>query len=134
MAGQTVTLRHVLTQQKPPLSCKAKYSRHSTRNDWPHLAMQSLAIWEEFNLNNLNESYGHVLDFPISDQLLVTPQADQALAGVAIDTDLDINRLISWNKTLIDPAIQFAKSHLNLSPGIMIRHKHSTADKTSISR
>jgi hypothetical protein len=110
-----------------------KANRNSTHPNWPELD-DFVTIWDDFNLNDLNESYGHVLDLAVPERLLVGPQAEQAFAGVEINKDEDINHLISWNDGLMQPTLQFAKSHHRLHPGVMLHHKSSTADKSAIAR
>ena len=129
MANHNTTLRLLLSQQKPHIRCTSTATRNSTYTNWPKLNT-SVVIWDEFNLINLNESYGHVLDFAVPDRQLVCPQADQELAGVVIENTDDINHLISWNDGLMKRTLQFAKSHLGLYPGISLRHEHSTADRS----
>lgn len=92
----------------------------------------SVTVWAEFTLKNLNESYGHVLDFAVPEQMLLGPRPDQALAGVVINRAEDINHLISWNHRLMQPTLQFAKSHLRLHPGVILHHRYSTADKSAL--
>lgn len=130
MAGQDTTLRHVLSQQKPLVPCEMTAKRNIVNKKWPELG-DSVTIWDDFNLVNLNESYGHVLDLAVPAQLLVGAQPDQALAGVVINRAEDINRLISWNDGLMRPTLQFAKSHLGLHPGVTLHHKYSAADKSA---
>lgn len=38
--------------------------KNTAKKGWPNPAV---VIWDEFNLETLNQSYGHVLDFPIPD-------------------------------------------------------------------
>jgi hypothetical protein len=83
-------------------------------------------------LNNLIESYGHVLDFALPEQMLLGPRPDQALAGVVINRAEDTNHLISWNHGLMQPTLQSAKSHLRLHPGVVLHHRYSTADKSAL--
>ncbi|KAI8633148.1 hypothetical protein F5Y19DRAFT_471407 [Xylariaceae sp. FL1651] len=128
MAGKT-TLRHVLSQQKPFIRCATTATKNTVYTKWPKLG-KSVTIWDDFNLDNLNESYGHVLDFDVPERFLVGPPLGQALAGVVINTTEDICHLISWNDGLLRPSLQLAKSHLRLYPGIVLRHRHSTADKS----
>ncbi|CAM1502363.1 Fc.00g043470.m01.CDS01 [Cosmosporella sp. VM-42] len=133
MASPPTTLRRVLSQRKPLVRCNTTATRNSTSENWPKLE-ECVKIWDDFNLSNLNESYGHVLDLPVPEQLLMAPQPGQAFAGIAINKAEDINHLISWNDGLMQPSLQFAKSHLRLYPGILLRHKYSTADKSFIAK
>jgi len=79
-------------------------------------------------LDNLNDSYGHVLDLAIPHETL---RPDQVLADVAIDGPNSIKHLIGWNEGLMKPTLQFAKSRLELHPGVVLRHNYSTADKSN---
>ncbi|KAF4971197.1 hypothetical protein FSARC_1919 [Fusarium sarcochroum] len=103
MSDDRITLRQMLSQQKPAVVCNMTSKRNTIGASWPKLD-GSVTIWEDFNLNNLNESYGHVLDFPFQRELLVHPQASESLTNVAIENDDDINHLISWNDRVMQPA------------------------------
>ncbi|KAM0548513.1 hypothetical protein ACHAPJ_009836 [Fusarium lateritium] len=129
MSGDRITLRQILSQQKPAVACNMTSKRNTIGTSWPKLK-GSVTIWEDFNFDNLNESYGHVLDFPIQQDPFVHPQVSEAFPNVAIEKDDDINHLISWNDRVMQPALRFAKSYLGLYPGIVIRHKYSTANKS----
>jgi hypothetical protein len=135
MAGQNTftTLRHVLSQEKPSVPCATELKYNSLNKGWPDLK-GLITLWDDFNLNNLNESYGHVLDLAVPEQQLMGPRPDQAFAGVVIDHPDDINHLISWNDALMQPTLQFAKSHLRLHPGVILRHKHSAVGKPGVTR
>ncbi|KID76032.1 hypothetical protein MGU_11780 [Metarhizium guizhouense ARSEF 977] len=118
----STTLRQVLTQQKPLLPCTSTSNRNTTHGSWPKLD-ESVVIWDEFNLKTLNESYGHLLDVAVPDTLLASPQANQVLAGIVVNTAEDINHLISWNHGLMEPTLRFAKSRLGLYPGLALYQK-----------
>lgn len=100
----STTLRQVLTQQKPLLPCTSTSNRNTTHGSWPKLD-ESVVIWDEFNLKTLNESYGDLLDVAVPDTLLASPQANQVLAGIVVNTAEDINHLISWNHGLMEPTL-----------------------------
>jgi hypothetical protein len=134
MAGMT-TLRCYLSQQKPPVACSMKAGRNAISYKWPKLApLNPVTIWDDFNLTNRNESYGHILDFAVPESQLLAPEPNQALAGLAINKDDDIKHLISWNDELLWPALKFAQSYLGLYPGTVIRYEYSTADKLFIAK
>ncbi|KAG6013052.1 hypothetical protein E4U54_007140 [Claviceps lovelessii] len=126
MADQRITLRHVLTQAKSPLpSIKRSYPLCNTHNrEWPKL--RNFAIWDEFNLNTLNDSYGHILNLSIPDQL--APRAEEMLSNITIATPNDMLQLINWNNEVIDGPVQFAKSKLGLQPSFMFRQRYRTVE------
>ena len=41
-----------------------------------------------------------------------------------------INNPIGWHQSVIKPTLEFAKEHLGLHPGIVLRYKHSSADNS----
>ncbi|KAG7292936.1 hypothetical protein NEMBOFW57_002981 [Staphylotrichum longicolle] len=126
----TPTLRQVLTQQKLPVPCRASAaaSRNTIGWTWPDL---EVAVWDEFNLANLNESYGHILALEVQRPY---PRADQLLQGLATNSAADVKELIGWNDGLLRPVLERAKSHLGLYPGTVLHHVHSTADQSVIAK
>ncbi len=132
MAANTTTLRQALTQNKPFVPCYMAPGRNTVappqklgNETWPTPAV---TIWNEFNLTNLNESYGHILDSPTLEARLPYDCADQVLSGISIRRDKHVKHLIGWNNFLMQPALQLAKSQLNLYPGLVLCHRHSTVD------
>lgn len=131
MADQNITLRHLLSQQKPYMPCTSTTTKNSSYENWPKLG--SVAIWGEFNLTNLNDSYGHVLDTPLparEDWLWVHGE----LAGVVIQKTTDISHMIGWNDRMMAQTVQFAQSHLGLHSGTSLRHQYSTANKSVLAK
>ncbi|KAG5929321.1 hypothetical protein E4U42_006302 [Claviceps africana] len=128
MATQSITLRQVLTQAKPRPHCTwGKSRQRNTLNEiWPDLNTNPTAIWDEFNLENLNESYGHILDLSYPDQL--SPRADEILPYITLATSSDIHDLISWNNKLMAATVPFAMSQLGLHPGVFLCQKSAVAD------
>lgn len=124
------TLRQVLTQQKLPVPCRtsAAASRNTIGWTWPDL---EVAVWDEFTLPNLNESYGHILALEAQRPF---PRADQLLQRLATNSAADVKELIGWNDGLLRPALERAKSHLGLYSGTVLHHVHSTADKSVIAK
>ena len=130
MAANTTTLRQALTQNKPFVPCDMAPGRNTAAPDPPRPSWPdpTITIWDEFNLANLNESYGHVLDTPVLEARLPFHRADQVLYGISIERERDIKHLIRWNDLLMQRALRLAKSHLELYPGHVLCHRLSTAD------
>ncbi|KAH7260588.1 hypothetical protein MRS44_009217 [Fusarium solani] len=131
MPGQSTTLRHVLTQEKPCVPCATEAGRNATYAGWPQLESSGISIWDEFNLTNLNASYGHILNVPIPEGLMDVPQADQVLAGVSLAKEEHLNYLIEGNDQILQKALRLAKSHLDLHPGIVLKHDFMAADQST---
>ncbi|RMJ14644.1 hypothetical protein CDV36_005684 [Fusarium kuroshium] len=131
MPGQSTTLRHVLTQEKPCLPCTADPGRNATYTAWPQLESSGISIWSEFNLASLNAGYGHILDVPIPEGLMEVPRAEQVLAGVSLTKEEHLNYLIEWNDQVLQKALRLAKSHLDLHPGIVVKHEFMAADQSA---
>lgn len=132
MADST-TLRHVLSQRKPVLPCQMRMGKkNSSREGWPQL-QNCVKLWDEFNLNTLNESYGHLLDVALPEQVLVDIP-EPRFEGVTIKIDTDINHLVCWNNALMLPTLQFAKEHLGLDPGVILNLRSTTANKSFIAK
>ena len=123
------TLRYVLTQQKMPVHCNMVAGRNTSNGRWPN---PEVAIWTDFNLTNLNESYSHVLDAAVPEVQLVPIQPDQALAGLEINSAKDIHHLLGWNDTLMQRTLQLAKTQLRLSPGTILQYQCATPDTSII--
>ncbi|KAG5979180.1 hypothetical protein E4U55_005471 [Claviceps digitariae] len=130
MAHQHLNLRSVLTQAKPLFfrAWPEKISSNTTNQRWPKLhEIDPIAIWDEFNLTNLNESYGHVLDISIQDGL--APNAEQCLGNMTMAEARDINHLIMWNNAIIRATVPTAQWELGLHPNVVIRHECSTVER-----
>ncbi|KAI6084608.1 hypothetical protein F4821DRAFT_279999 [Hypoxylon rubiginosum] len=132
MGSTTTTLRHILSQPKPVVPCKSKAFKNS-KGDWPELRAAGVSLWTDFNLNNLNESYGHVLDLQIPDDLS-TPKPDQTFAALEVTSPIDINHLIKWNDEMINPTVDFARKYLNLHNGVFLSTRVEAPDKSTLAR
>ncbi|KAI0116471.1 hypothetical protein GGR51DRAFT_574775 [Nemania sp. FL0031] len=125
------TLRHILTQQKPIFACKVGAGKNSKKETWPFLTNERVTIWEDFNLDNLNESYGHILDHSIPEHCLAVPSPGQVLdPDIKITKCGDINYLINWNNEVLGPALKFARERLNLHRGVFLRCQIAAPDKS----
>lgn len=132
-ASPNITLRGILSQSKPRVRRKTKSSKNS-RGDWPEFPADTIAIWDDFNLDNLNESYGHVLDLDIPEQRPAPPNPHQVLTGIEVAKPDDIKHLIKWNYEVIDATLDFARKHLNLHNSVLLRHQTSTLERSAIAR
>ncbi|EXU96876.1 hypothetical protein X797_009959 [Metarhizium robertsii] len=126
-----LTLRHVLCQQKPTILCKSKLNRNSRSLAWPEVA--AFTIWRDFNLENLNDSYGHILD---ADDLLYPLELPQVevLQGVETEVDRDIGHLIAWNDALMQQTLLVAKTRLGICQESNLTYLYSTPDKSVIAK
>ncbi|KAJ4208657.1 hypothetical protein NW767_001765 [Fusarium falciforme] len=131
MSSRLTTLRHVLTQQKRRVPCDIEPGRNSVYKGWPQLDSSGIRIWDEFVLPNLNASYGHVLDLAIPEELVVVPQSDQALGGVSLTKEEDMNYLVGWNDGVLKKTLQFAQEHLKLHRGIVLNHRVVATDSSA---
>ncbi|KAJ9130229.1 hypothetical protein NKR23_g12297 [Pleurostoma richardsiae] len=136
MAGSanTITLRRLLTQPKPEVPCKTKASKNST-GQWPTVGIDAIRLWDQFNIDILNESYGHILDLEIPvEQLAEAPRAEDVLEGMEITKPTDILHLIGWNDRVLRPTLAFAKQHLHLHTSVRLQHDVAAADNSSFAR
>ncbi|KAH7134042.1 hypothetical protein EDB81DRAFT_803005 [Dactylonectria macrodidyma] len=129
----TTTLRQALTQKKPSIQSSVTSNKNAANKDWPELSNRP-TIWDDFDLPNLKESYGHILDLEVPAYQIQVPIADLELAGVVIDKPSDVKRLVAWNDDVMKPTLDLAKSYLGLHPGIALRHARSDAEKTTLAR
>lgn len=107
-----ITLREALTQQKRQIPCAALPKKQTLYTGWP--AVEEVSIWTDFNVNNLNSSFGHVLDGPISQELLPLLQPKDLSSDVVINKTEDVLDLISWGDSLMQPTLWLAKEYLGL--------------------
>ena len=127
----TITLRRVLCQQKPRIDCDAPSSKNTKNTSWPELR-DAVTVWDDFHLANLNESYGHILDYQVPAHQLRVPRPDQVLSGVAINNLNSAKHLVVWNDGIMRPTLRFAKEYIGLHSGVDLRHRVTDADKTAI--
>ncbi|KAI1461804.1 hypothetical protein F4805DRAFT_413388 [Annulohypoxylon moriforme] len=124
------TVRNVLTQNKPPVSCNDKNRQNTSRRlDWPDI--EFIEIWHEFSLDNLNNEYSHLLDCNLGNDT-TPPQAYQELHGASINKLNDINLLIGWNGALMQATLNSSKAAFEHCKGLGLYHAYTTADKTTI--
>ncbi|KID82920.1 hypothetical protein MGU_09756 [Metarhizium guizhouense ARSEF 977] len=123
----TTSLRAILTQAKPELSCKKYPASENTIGRWPILKHHGIAEWSEFNLESLNESYGHILNREVPGGILAPdlPNNELKISGVP-----DIRRLIEWNRRVIDIAEKFTKESLGIDTGVSLLNDVTTPNKS----
>lgn len=118
------TLREALTQRKPlPVLVPRPTPTENTRG--PKSKPLEIRSWVEFNLETLDQGYGHVLDLPILD-LSLPWVAGSGLGKVPVEKDHDLCHLAEWNDALLKPALHFAKHQLGLHPGVELKYNTST--------
>ncbi len=131
----TTTLRHLLTQAKPAVPCLPTAGKNTQSNKWPMVPKPHIRLWEQFNLDTLNESYGHVLDRQVpAERLAGMPRVEHVLAGTEVTKPQDILHMVGWNDRLLRPTLAFAKEHLDLSPGVHLLHEVAAPGKPSYMR
>jgi hypothetical protein len=115
--AQTVTLREFLTQEKPSLVTSGRMRpTNSQAGVWPVLHDEyGVKPWSEFNLDVLNQSFGHILDTAVPPDGSLRARAPQEVypENAVIKKIEDIQHLILWNNELLEPALNFAR---NLEP------------------
>lgn len=79
--------------------------------------------WADFNVETLNESYGHILDLEVPmEQLAGAPRAEHVLQGIEINNPNHMMHLTGWNDRVLRPTLGFAKQHLGLHTGVHLHH------------
>uniref|UniRef100_A0A8H7K5R0 Uncharacterized protein n=1 Tax=Bionectria ochroleuca TaxID=29856 RepID=A0A8H7K5R0_BIOOC len=134
MAREATTLRRLLSQRKPDIPCLTTATKNTAKNDWVKLHKKNVTIRKEFNLDTLNASYGHVLDFPISEPLSDVPSINQTLESLTVNSDLDVNNLIGWNAMMMRATFDFARSLLGLKQGSPSSHVFTPPDKSTLAK
>ncbi|OAQ72507.1 hypothetical protein VFPPC_00464 [Pochonia chlamydosporia 170] len=132
MAGQqtTFTLRQILTQNKPLIASQTKPGRNTSNSEWPKLS--NITLWKEFTLENLNDSYGHVLNSYFTAHQ--TPPVPAELNRVVIRSDKDVRGLIGWHDRVLRQTLGFAMEFLTLHQDSNLRTQCSTPDNSFIAK
>lgn len=134
-AENMTTLRDVLTQSKPWIP-QSKMSSHHTPGRWPEFYDEgSIVLWDDFNLDTLNESYGHILEQAVPAEVLERlPDPDDVLGDVRIAKQADALRLVEWHDQLLGPTLDIAKTNLGLYPNMRLEHGVTAPDGSSTAR
>jgi hypothetical protein len=117
-----ITLRRVLTQSKPEIPCNVRVSRNTSSTSWPEIERDTITRWNDFNLETLNQSYGHILDLEFPAEQLAAPHAEHNFQGMDIKRTHDVLQLIGWNYRMLRSTVPFAKQRLELHPGVHLKH------------
>lgn len=126
------TLRSYLVQEKRPVACNTKSDNCTRDLRWKR---GRFAVWDDFNLFELNQSYGHLLDLVVDGPNWhmppTIPYAPDEVGDITINKEKDINHLIIWNAKVLSTTVRFAKRvpGFELHPGIETHHEHSTPEK-----
>jgi hypothetical protein len=101
-----ITLRDALVRHKPFVACTAKDTRNTKSPPWPEV---SVGLWSAFNIQTLNENYGHILDTVLPRDLAdnLTPLSE--LNRVTVKDDNGARHLIGWGDTAVVPLVKWAK-------------------------
>lgn len=127
------TLRRALTQAKSSVPCKmtSRKVRNTRALDWPKLGGK-ISFWDDFTLENLNESYGVLLDKPISDGKLEVPEPNVALATIEITKPEHINQLIRYSDGVLGPTFEFAREMLSVETGTSLKLNVASSERSSV--
>lgn len=129
--AQTTTLRRLLTREKPAVPSTIT-STNKSNGDWAKLKKTRARIWDEFNLDNLNKGFAHILDTQLPEELVQLPSPDTTLGGLTINVPHDLFRFTEHNNSVMKPCLNVAKFLLGFQPGVALRHSHSSADRTLV--
>jgi len=114
--AQTVTLREFLTREKPSLVTSGRMRpSNSTKGveKWPDLEeSHKVKPWSDFNLDVMNQSFGHILDTAVSPAgALRAREPHEVYPENTVITEIDdVLHLILWNKEVLEPALDFART------------------------
>lgn len=119
------TLRQALTEAKCSVPCKVK-GRNTSGKGWPEFkeegeVINNIDLWDAFTLQNLNESYGHVLDATIPEGELHVSDPGTAISIMEIKKPDDINHLIKWSDEVLCPTLGHARKQLRLVSGTALK-------------
>ncbi|OTA75434.1 hypothetical protein M434DRAFT_18661 [Hypoxylon sp. CO27-5] len=124
MANQSgTTIRIALTQLKSP-GILALSSGVSNNDDWPEVE-NPLMPWDNFNLKNLNEAYGAVLDHGNNtgalNQCFTVSKVFNDLPDEA--KDKGITQMIIRNDGMMRPTLHYARQLLQIDIGNQLYHQ-----------
>lgn len=128
------TLRKALTQAKCSVPCKIK-SKNTVGADWPKISDEwevRISAWDDFTIENLNASYGDILDQHIPEGELKVPNPNTALDPTKITKARDINRLIIWSDGVLGPTLEFARAKKGLETGTVLRRRIASIEAIGI--
>ncbi|KAI1387200.1 uncharacterized protein F4822DRAFT_443998 [Hypoxylon trugodes] len=132
MSDGSTTLRTILTQKKPPITCNLNVAANTKSQYWPDI---QASLWHGFDLNSLNNKYADMLDEPVQEETVATsPRASQMLTGLIIDQTKDVRYLLGWNKALMGFAVNLVKSKFSHADGFTIIHVCTDANEAAALR
>ncbi|CAK7231225.1 hypothetical protein SCUCBS95973_007839 [Sporothrix curviconia] len=116
MNAHAMTLRDALSRQKRSVICP-KLPFLETKGLWPTVS-DRITLWASFNIDNLNESYGHVLDLPMPfGAFQALPSVDE-LHNISKSGVDGPRQLMAWTDAVVRPVLTYAKRHLRLREGL----------------
>lgn len=126
------TLREALTQAKPSVGCSVS-GRNTKSTNWPGFRekgqlINDIRLWDAFNIDNLNESYGHILDAPIPQGELNVPDPRTSVTVVEIRRTEHVNELIKWNDDILGPTIEYGRHSLQLEIGVGLNRTYRASN------
>ncbi|CAK7227117.1 hypothetical protein SCUCBS95973_006434 [Sporothrix curviconia] len=126
MAFPRPTLRDALVRHKPFLACATTQKGNTKSHRWPKVT--SIHEWRAFNIDALNESYGHVIDSTLSSTLVDKLPSTNKLEGLTMYDDSGPKNIIAWNDENVMSMVNHAKVFMGLHPGASVQHSYTSAD------
>lgn len=106
---------------------KGRKNRNSTNTEWPRFDsdenFEAITVWDEFTLENLNASYGHLLDAEVPEHELVAPQFNLGPDAAQFTKPDQIMQLLKLSDEVLEPALQHARERLQIENGTSVLHR-----------
>lgn len=129
VARQTVTLREVLTRDKPPWDLDWKPygggEQNFRKNPWSWIH-----FWKGFSRKSIDAVAGEFLDREIPAHELPVPDPSEApWIGKTIRNRVDMRLMSSWFIDVLSPTVNFAASALKLDAGAELTFAATKVDE-----
>lgn len=125
------TLREALVRPKPFIPCTDSRTRNTKAPPWPK---PQFSLWSDFTIQTLEDSYGHVLDHVLDEDLTDNLPPTSDLNGITVQDDSGPLRLIGWTDATVMPLVKYGKAHLELHSGVSLQHQYTHADKRHLAK
>lgn len=108
------------------MECQQVRGRNTKGTGWSdikslgHANVYEIKLWDAFTIEKLNESYGHLLDAEIPEDLKI-PDAKTDLIHFNIRQPDHINDLIKWSNEILGPTFEHARKQLDLETGTAVK-------------
>ncbi|ERS98102.1 uncharacterized protein SPSK_06404 [Sporothrix schenckii 1099-18] len=126
------TLRDALVRQKPFVPCTSRRTGNTKYAPWPE---PNIRVWSEFNIQTLNDSYGHVLDTALPRYLVdnLTTPAD-VFKNMTVSDDKAPLHFIGWNDATVMPLVKWSMQQMGLHTGTALFHRYTDAQGTTVAK